>query len=858
VRVPLSWLRDFAPFAGDPVAIAAALDDLGLVVEEVETVGEGLGDIVVVRVESIAAIEGADKIRLVVVDDGVGPVEVVCGASNFAVGDLVALAPVGAVLPGGFKIGKRKMKGVASNGMLCSGRELNLSDDHEGIMVLNDVEGAHVGQPLTEALGIEIDTVFDLAIEANRPDAASMAGVARDLAAKLQLPFAIPDTSVVAERGDGGSGRGPTSRALSSLESGPPVESLATLRVEDTELCPRFTARAITGVTVAESPAWMARRLTLAGMRPINNVVDASNYVMLELGQPTHPYDLDRLPGHGLLVRRARPGEVLATLDGVERTLGRPGPGLGDTGQDCLICDAEGTPVAIGGVMGGASSEIDPGTCRVLLEAAYFVPMAIARTTKRLGLRTEASARFERGCDPAGIDRVAERFCELLGLTAGEAMTVAPGVIDVRGEVPGPVELAVRPHRVNNLLGTMFTADDIAGLLAPLGIEARPQDGDDGALWVTVPTYRPDIRPAPMGEADIAEEVARTYGYARIQRRTPSWPQPGRLTLYQQDRRRLKEIMSGLGCSEAWTPTFVSNFDQVHSGFDAPYVEVTNPLVESERFLRSSMAPGLVKAVIYNTERRQGDVRLFEVGTTFLYPETPPVDPEDGPPAETAERLSAIFALEGDDAWTAVAAWRTIADALGLADWIMGDRPHFGPASQVLHIYRSAALTSIVTTPPDENGFTEQPTELGVVGELDPYIVGQFGLVNPDGRPRRVGWLDLDIGVLLDRQLVPRRSEMAELISKFPSSDIDLAFVVRDAVPAGLVERRLRQVGGELLESVELFDVYRGSSVEEGSRSLAFHLRFCSLDHTLTDEEIGELRSQCIGSVETYFEASLR
>jgi phenylalanyl-tRNA synthetase beta chain len=856
VRVPLSWLRDFADFPGDVAALAAALDDLGLVVEEVETVGEGLADIVVVRVESIAAIPGADKIRLVVVDEGTGPLEVVCGASNFAVGDLVALAPVGAVLPGGFKIGKRKMKGVASNGMLCSGRELNLSDDHEGIMVLNDVEGAHVGQPLTEALGIEIDTVFDLAIEANRPDASSMVGVARDLAAKLGLPFAVPDTATLVEGELGGGG--PEYRPLSALTSGPPVESSASARVDDLELCPRFTARVLTGVTVGPSPSWMARRLTLAGMRPINNVVDASNYVMLELGQPTHPYDLDRLPGHGLLVRRAEPGETLTTLDGIDRVLGRPGPALGDKGQDCLICDAEGAPVAIGGVMGGASSEIGDGTSRVLLEAAYFVPMAIAWTSKRLGLRTEASARFERGCDPAGIDRASERFCELLGLTAGPSMTVAPGVIDVRGDVPQPVELAVRPHRINELLGTEFTADDIAGLLAPLGIDAQPQAEDDGSLWVTVPTYRPDIRPAPIGEADIAEEVARTYGYARIQRRTPSWPQPGRLTDFQKDRRRLKDIMAGLGCSEAWTATFVSNFDQVHSGFDAPYVEVTNPLVDSERFLRSSLAPGLIKAVIYNTERRQGDVRLFEVGTTFIYPESPPVDPEDGPPAETAERLSAIFALEGDDAWTAVAAWRTIADALGIADWIMGDRVHFGPASQVLHIYRSAALNSIVTTPPDEYGFTEQPTELGVVGELDPYIVGQFGLVNPDGRPRRVGWLDLDIGVLLDRSLVPRRPEMAEPISRFPSSDIDLAFVVRDAVPAGLVERRLRQVGGELLESVELFDVYRGSSVEEGSRSLAFHLRFCSLDHTLTDEEIGELRSQCISSVESFFEASLR
>jgi phenylalanyl-tRNA synthetase beta chain len=841
-------LRDFAPFVGNPVDLAAALDDLGLVVEEIEIVGEGLGDVVVARVDSIAAIEGADRIRLVEVDDGSGPVEVVCGAWNFEVGDLVPLAPVGATLPGGFEIGRRKMKGVVSNGMLCSGRELNLSDDREGILRLNEVENVSAGQPLTEALGIEADVIFDIAVEANRPDASSIAGVARDLAARLGLPFAIPDTSVLIG-----------SSAPVAPRIGAPVGTLASVRVDDLELCPRFTATVLTGVEVAPSPPWLSRRLTLAGMRPINNVVDASNYVMLELGQPTHPYDLDRLGGHGLVIRRARPGETVTTLDGVERTLGRPGPGLGDTGQDCLICDAEGTAVAIGGVMGGASSEIDEATSRVLLEAAYFVPMAIARTSKRLALRTEASARFERGCDPAGIDRAAARFCELLALSAGDAMSVAAGVIDVQGEVPAPLSLTVRPAKVNALLGTEFTSNQMAEMLAPLGISAEPRDGaGDLPLVVTVPTYRPDIRPAPLGEADIAEEVARTYGYARLARRTPSWPQPGRLTIYQRDRRLLKEVLCGLGASEAWTSTFVSEFDQVHAGFDAPYIEVTNPLVEAERFLRSSMAPGLLRAVIYNTDRRQGDVRLFEVGTVFRLPRTDAADPGGGPSWEAPERLSAVFAARADDAWAAVAAWRTIAEALGIADWAMDDCPSSSLDAAVLHPFRRASLSSIVTGPATENGGAGQSTEIGVIGELDPTTVGEFGLLDPAGRPRPVGWLDLDIGTLLNRDLVPRRPEEARPISRFPSSDIDLAFVVADSVSAGAVERTLRRSGGELLESVELFDVYRGATVPEGSRSLAFRLRFCALDHTVTDEEVGQLRTQCIGAVEREHRATLR
>ena len=814
--VPLSWLRDFAPFEGDPAALAAVLDDLGLVVEGTETVGEGLGDVVVATVDEIAPIEGADRIRQVVVDAGSGPVEVVCGASNFAVGDLVALAPVGAVLPGGFAIKARKMKGAPSNGMLCSGRELGLSDDHEGILRLNDVAGAAPGRPLVEALGIESDVIFDIAVEANRPDAWSIAGVARDLAARLGLAFAVPDVPAAAGPGRPG-------------DDGP-----VPVRVDDLELCPRFTARVITGVAVGPSPGWLARRLTLAGMRPINNVVDASNYVMLELGQPTHPYDLDRLAGGGLVVRRAEPGETVTTLDGAVRTLGRPGPGLGDTGQDCLICDAEGAPVGIGGIMGGASSEIGPGTSRVLLEAAYFVPMAIARTSKRLALRTEASARFERGCDPEGIDRAADRFCQLLALTAGPGMSVADGVVDIRGEVPGPVVVPVRPDRVNALLGSDFSSGEITHLLEPLGMSVRP--GPAGALEVTVPTFRPDIRPAPKGEADITEEVARTFGYSRLARGAPSWPQPGRLTLYQQDRRRVRDIMAGLGASEAWTETFVTASDQQASAVEPPWVEVSNPLVEGERFLRSSMLPGLLRAVAYNAERRQGDVRLFEVGSVFFRAPKAGTGTE-GPAHHEPERLSAVFAHGGDDAWAVVAAWRTMADALGIAGWEQGDAAVAGPAGGVLHPHRSASIVG------------EGQAVLGVLGEVDPAVVGAFGLVGADGRPRRIGWLDLDIGVLLDRRRVPRRSEEARPVSRYPSSDVDLAFVVPDEVPAGSVEQALRAGAGDLLESVELFDVYRGPSVATGARSLAYRLRFCALDHTLGDEELAALRSGSIAAV---------
>jgi phenylalanyl-tRNA synthetase beta chain len=313
-------------------------------------------------------------------------------------------------------------------------------------------------------------------------------------------------------------------------------------------------------------------------------------------------------------------------------------------------------------------------------------------------------------------------------------------------------------------------------------------------------------------------------------------------------------MLCGFGASEAWTTTFVSEFDQTMSRVDPPYIEVTNPLVDSERFLRTSMVPGLVRAVVYNAERRQGDLRLFEVGTVFHYPETPS-DPGEGPTTDMPERLCAVFCAAGDDAWTAVAAWRAIAEGLAIADWDM--TPAIGTPAGVLHPYRSAGLTSLERTSPEEVD-SGPSTSLGVVGELDPFIVGSLGLVGSDGRPRRVGWLDLDLGTLLDRRRVPRRPEVARSISRFPSSDIDLAFAVDDDVSTITVERALRRAGGEELEAVELFDVFRGDVVGDGRRSLAYRLRFCSLDHTLNDAELAELRNRCIAAVEEGGKATLR
>jgi len=812
MRVPLSWLRDFAPVDGEPADLAATLSDLGLVVEGMERVGEGLGDIVVAEVLVTEPHPGADKVQLVDVDRGGGEtLRIVCGAFNFSAGDLVPLAPVGARLPGGVEIGRRKVRGEWSNGMLCSGRELGLSGDHEGIMVLP--AGLRLGDPLTDAMGITPDVVFDIDVTPNRPDALCILGVARDLAARLKVPLDIPDPTVPRRRhGDAG-----------------------TVVVESPDLCPRFTATLLAGVEVGPSPRWLASRLTLAGMRPINNVVDISNYVMLELGQPNHPYDLDRLPGGGLLVRRAGDGETLVTLDGVERRL---------TAEDCLICDAAGAPVGVGGVMGGASSEIAPTTTSVLLEAACFDPLAIARTAKRLGLRTEASVRFERGVDPEGIERAVGRFCQLAeGPEGAEGAAVAVGaVVDVSAPRRPRPPVLVRTSRVNALLGTALAPAEVVELLEPIGFRCAPagETMDAANLHVTIPPWRPDSE----READVIEEVARHHGYRRIPRTLPPITQVGGLTSAQRDRRRAREALVGAGLSEAWSTSLVAPADLERAGLAAAAVEVENPLAQEESVLRPSLLPGLLRAVATNVGRRYPDVRLFEVGKVFLPPSGGAGEGEGeggregggdhgGDLPVEPERIAAI--LSGADAAEAKRVLDVLVDALRVAGVTLAPAVLAG-----LHPSRSAAVSVAGAV---------VGAVVGAVGEVDPAVLSAHGVAAP------VGWFELDLGALL---AAPKRSQQYTPVSRYPSADFDLAFVVAEAVAAAEVEGAIRAAAGELVEDVWLFDVFRGPQLGDGGRSLAYRVRVASPDHTLTEDQLAELRTGCIAAVGRATGATLR
>lgn len=810
MKIPLSWLREFVEVPGDLQTLISAMDDLGLVVEAVEQIGEGLDDVIVARIDLIAPIEGADRVRLVTVDAGDGPLDIVCGATNFAVGDHVPLAPVGAVLPGGFAIAERTMRGVTSHGMLCSARELRLSEDHDGLMILK-ASGVRIGQPLVEALGIAPDVVLDISIEGNRPDAWSILGVARDLATRFDVPLQMPP--------------------LAEPALAPLTESEAHASISALDLCGRLTVSVLHNVVVGPSPAHLARRLTLAGMRPISNVVDASNLVMLELGQPTHPYDFDKVARGTLGVRSARVGEVVTTLDGVERPLAQPGRGLGDAGEDCVIVDGNDHVIGLAGIMGGADTEISSATTKVMLEAAYFDPMTIARSSKRHGLRSEASNRFERGVDPELALLATARFVTLLQASSPNVTWLA-SPLDVRGVVPVPPTVLLRAGDIERTLGTALNGDEVRRILEGLDFTVR-QDGEN--LEVTPATRRMDIRSAAAGRADVIEEIARLASYSRLPRRTPSWPQPGGLTAHQKYRRRLRTAMVDLGVNEVWTPTFVSD-EQFDLQFPAiERVRITNPLSAEESVLRGSLLSGVVEAWARNAERGLGDVALGEIGMVFSHPAVSSTSRTTrggvgGGVALTLpserERMTVVLGRVGDSAVTAVAFWQALAHRLGITTSVVRSVPDPAPG---LH--------------PTRGGVIEGPLGeiVGAIGEVDPALFATITSVST----RRLGVVDIDVAALFELCDRVAGDPYVSVPSRFPSASIDLALVTPATVHASQVAMTIRQASS-LVQSVELFDVYRDEHLPMGTRSLAFSVRLGCDDHTLSEVEVAQAHAAMV------------
>ena len=790
MKVTLSWLREFAPdIDGDPVVLGETLSALGLAVEEMDVVGEIVDGVVLAKVLELRPHPDADKIQLVDVDQGDGqPLQVCCGAFNMRVGDLIPFATIGTVMPNGMEIAQREMRGQTSNGMCCSGAEIGLNGDTDGIMILNDrvVDGAALGQPLAAAIGIQPDILWDLEVNANRPDALSVAGVARDLAAALGVDFRFPDYEIATTE--------------------EPVEGLLDITIDDPTLCGRFVATVLRNVTVAESPAWMQERLIQLGMRPINSIVDISNYVMLELGQPNHTFDLGTIANGTLVVRRARDGETLVTLDGVERSL---------VSYDGVICDQSGEIVSLAGVMGGATTEISDSTTDVLLEMAWWDPPSISRTVKRLNLPSEASTRFRRGADYG--DNIARAMKRFVQLAAESGVTAVTGMVDVAGQTPDRAPVPVRVERINGLLGTSLSSVEMVALIEPIGFECTMVSDD--TLDVVIPTWRWDT----TTETDIAEEVGRMFGYMNIERTVPKGENAGGLSQYQKDRRLVRDVLVGAGCDETLPMPFLAPGDLAKAGLPEDGVTLTNPLHAEESVLRTSLLPGQLKAIAYNQSHRNPDVRFFEIDHVFLPAE------EASPLPDEREYLA--VALAGEEAPAAVAVLDALDRALALPNLqLRSDR------APGLHPTRTAEVVVAGRS-------------RGHVGEVDPAVLEAYGVHG------RVAWLELNLGGLLDG---PHGNRRYTPVSKFPSSDIDLAFVLADTVAASQVEASLRKGGGELLVGLELFDVYRGSGVDEGSRSLTYRLRFQAKDRTLTDDEIGAVRQSCIDQVAAKTGATLR
>ncbi len=795
MKVPLSWLREFAPTDMDADELAEMITARGVKVEAVLRPWQHLQGVVVARVVEVVDHPRSDKLCVASVDDGTGSHQVVVGVRNMAPGDLVPWAPPGArvpVLPD--PLGARELRGVVSHGMLCSPSELALSADHTGILLLND-DGMAPGDDLRAALDLD-DAVLDIEVEPNRPDFLSVFGVAREVAAATGVSL-----------------RDPTGEPQEPAEEGEEdASAVATIELRDVERCPHYLARVIRGVRPTRSPLRVQARLSAAGMRPISAVVDATNYAMLELGQPIHAFDLSRLDGPGIIVRRADEGERLTTLDDVERML---------TGDDLLICDLA-RPVAIAGVMGGADAEVSEATTDILLESAYFTRTGVLRTARRLDLHSEASHRFERGTDPEGSARAGARCAELIARWAGGR--VVSGVAEA-GQVPSRRWVSMRPSRASALLGYDVSTGDAEKVFETLGMTTRA--AGKAGTEVEVPGYRVDIE----HEVDLIEEVARVQGYDRIGSTVPTVHQAGGVPPAYAFVRRLRQVMLGAGLQELSLFPFASDEDLALSPGIAA-IRIANPLQVEEAFLRTQLIPGLLHAAARNRARGVRSLALFEVGTVFAA----------GDPVE--ERTKVAFLLQGSstqtwdaeprafDALDATGLVTTVMEELGIDPWSLGDTP--GPP---LHPGRSATVLI-------------EDRVIGMAGELHPRVAAGLDLDD------RVAVAELDVQALMEAAARSRFTLAA--VPRFPPVRRDLAFVVPETAPAGRVQEALQDAAGDLLGSCVLFDVHRGAPLAEGTKSLAFAVELRTPERTLTADEAARVVAAIEGRLASEFGATLR
>ena len=812
MRISLRWLAEYVDLPA-PEELARRLTAVGLEVEAVERTGAGLAGVVAARIVASEKHPGAEKLSVTRVDPGTGAeLQIVCGARNYRVGDVVPLATVGTVLPGGQRIERAKLRGVESAGMLCSERELGLSEDADGLLVLeSDVAP---GTPIARALHLE-DVLLEVNVTPNRPDALSHVGIAREVAGILGTRVRLPDPGL--------------------REGGPPASDAVKVRIEAPDRCARYAARVIEGVKIGPSPRWLARRLESCGVRAISNVVDATNLALLELGHPLHAFDLEKVAGREIVVRTARPGERLVTLDGKDRALDP---------EDLLIADRD-RGSALAGVMGGGDSEISAGTTRVLLESAWFAPGGIRRTSRRHGLKTEASYRFERGADPGMVIAAADRCAGLIAELAGG--TVRPGVVDAHPRLVKPAEVRLRWARPGQVLGMDVSREEARRVLAGLGFDETAAD-EAGATW-RVPSWRVDV----SIEEDLVEELVRSRGYDAIPETLPtaSAATTPAEPAETQAIARVREALESAGFAEAVNFSFVSDRD--HAPFSGgggpgsqgagppPAIRLRNPISTDLAVMRIGLVPSLLRNAALNRSRRVEDVRLYEVARAY-YPRAAKADgilPGDAPASEElhvagvmlGRRSPAGWAVGGEavDFHDARAALEDVFASLG----IEGARFE-APGHGWLHPRHSAVIT-------------RGGKVLGLAGEIHPRVAEAFEL------PRGVLAFELAGQTLFEAAaLVPRHRP----IPRFPAVLRDLAVVVADAVQAEVLLASVREE--PLVEAATLFDVYRGAPIPEGRKNLALAIRYRASDRTLTDAEADAAHGRIVARLAAAFGAELR
>ena len=787
--VSLKWLEDYIDLELSAEELADRLTMAGLEVDEIQTLAPKFSGVVAAKILSVRPHPNADKLSLCDVTDGAETYPIVCGAKNIHAGDVVPLAKTGAVIPGGYTIKSTTLRGEKSEGMLCSEAELEIGDDASGILQMP--ADMALGRPLQEALDLG-DTVLDIGITPNRSDCLSMIGIAREAAALTGKKMKMPDVKV--------------------RESAQDVSLLSSVTIEDADLCPRYTARLIQNVTIGGTPVWMKTRLEAAGLRAINNVVDVTNFVMLEMGQPLHAFDFRFLEEGRIVVRKSKPGEEFISLDEKSRLLPE---------NTLLICDGK-KPVAIAGIMGGLNSEVKEDTRTILLESAYFNPASIRRSSRRLGMPTDAAFRFERGIDPEGVVRALDRAAQLIAeLSGGE---VCRNYLD---EYPAKIKavenIPLRMDRVRQVIGARVPAREAVRILKSIGMALRREG--KGAYRVTPPSFRVDIE----REIDLIEEIARLYGYDRVPSTLPSVSVSEaetvpRLALEE----RIRQLMTGAGYSEIINYSFSSPDSAEALGLSPEderrrFVVIKNPLTEDQSIMRTTLAYGLLETLKKNLHNASFNLKLFEIGRTFF-------KRHDGELPEEKNILAALAAGKAaDDLWGSKVSV-DFYDLKGSLENIFQDLK--------LDSCRCRTETSEPFLHPGQScGVYIGDVRVGFLGKAHPEVLKKMDI-------RSDAYL-FEINLDLLGKQTGRRIRYREL-SKFPAVQRDVAFVVPESMESEKMLEIVLSQHEDLLENVSIFDIYSGKGLEERTKSLGLRFSYRALDRTLTDAEINSIHNRIV------------